>query len=284
MDAHLRGFLVGLLGVVVINAPATALSQTENQVRLAFRYIRNDDIPRNGSSALEWIYIRRNKLSDAMLEEVYRTDRQARDAIMSALFDVRGFDPDPKFCRLVVSRLSEQDNYVKGGDLGVAVHWKAWAFVNRHYGKFKPLLLENLHKTKDMWYIWATIYLLHYRGEIEKELPNLPANVWEMAGKSLGGDKVDWNASQAVRTYLIIGRPSLRYLEALKDSRDAQTRDYVLATIDAIGGSKRAYGYLGSQLALSRDLFEMDEREPEWMADEVDKWDPENPLPRKRYR
>lgn len=133
--------------------PGRAFGQTDEQIRLAFRNIRSDDIPYNAATAAEWIYVHRNKLKNAMLDEVYRTDRQGRDVLLNALFVVDNFEPDEKFRQLTMSRLHEEDNYISYASLGFGAHWNAWPFLDRHYDAFRPLVLENLQTSKNMWYV-----------------------------------------------------------------------------------------------------------------------------------
>ncbi len=249
-----------------------ASAQTEEQVRLAFRNIRSDDIPHNASIASAWIYRHRNQLTRELLDELYRTDRQGREAILHALMDTKSFQPDARFCRTLVSRLNEEDNLVPNRDLRLYVHWLAWRHIDKHYELYKPLLLENLQTTNDMWCIWATVSLLHKHSELTGIIPSFSPHVWDTAANSLRSDRIVGNAGQAVRFYLIIGKTSLPYLQPLTKSSEAQTRNFASATIDAMGGSRRAYGYLGTQIAIDRDIFPGGTGSPEWMYDEVQKW------------
>lgn len=97
--------------------------------------------------------------------------------------------------------------------------------------------------------------LLHKHHDLGVDAANIPAHAWALAAKSLENDNIPYNAGQAVRFYLIIDQPSLPHLQEQKRASDAQARDYASAVIDAMGGNQSAYGYLGSQLLLSVDLF-----------------------------
>lgn len=269
------------LSAVIIAVPLAASAQSEAQVRLAFQNIRSDDIPRNATTACAWLYANRDNLTNQLLDELYRTDRQGRDVILAALMATKSFQPDARFCQLLVSRLTEQDKFVHASDLGFEVHWLEWSFIDKHYDQFKPLVIDSFQATDDMWFIWGTISLLQKRGELAATLPGFSPHVWDTMGKSLKDDDIPFNASQAVRSYFIIGKDSLPHLQPLLNSGDAQQHDLAAATIDAMGGSHRAYGYLGAILNIDANVFTGGLRPPDWMGEEVERWNPHSiPVPR----
>ena len=262
--------------------PSRVAGQTPEQVRLAFRNIRSDDIPSNANIASGWLFAHRDQLTRELVDELYRTDRQGRDVILSTLMLTDSFHPDDRFCRTLVSRLNEEDKYVPNASLNHKTHWQAWRYFNTHYDQFKDLLLENLQTTEDMWCIWGTVCLLEKRGELADTVPRFSPHVWDTIGRSLQADNISYNAGQAIRVYLIIGKDSLPHLAPLAKSSEPQTRDYASATIDAMNGSRRAYGYLGSQVRLDLDLFPGRPHAADWLSAELDKWDPHSRV-RQRY-
>jgi hypothetical protein len=264
-------------------APRYAFADVAEQTRIAFRNIRADDIPRNAVTAADWIIQNRDQLVPELQDELYRTDRQGRDVILFALMEAKSFQPDARFCRTLVSRLNDEDHYVKNQDVLLWTHWHAWKYIDQHYDLFRALVLENLQTSNDMWCIWGTICLLQKHGELTAEVSKFSPHVWETVAKSLRSDDVEGNAGQAIRFYLIIGKPSLPHLEPLAKSDEEQTRDFAAATIDAMKGSRRAYGYLASQVMIDRDVFKREVGPPDWLSDEVGKWNPGSD-PRQRYR
>jgi hypothetical protein len=263
--------------------PFESSAQSDAQVRLAFQNIRSDDIPGNAVTACAWLYANRNQLTGQLLDELYRTDRQGRDAILIALLATKSFQPDARFCQTVVSRLKEQDKFVHWNDLGIKAHWDAWRFIDAHYDLFKPLIMENFQATDDMWFIWGTISLLQKHGELAAALPTFSPRVWDTMARSLKNDDIDFNAGQAVRSYLIIGKDSLPHLKPLLQSADPQAHDLASATIDAMGGSRRAYGYLAVIVDIDRNIFTGGPQPPDWMDQEVTKWNPFS-VPPPRYQ
>jgi hypothetical protein len=250
---------------------ACGWGQTEKQIRMAFRSIRDDDIPRNGTHAAEWIIANRKALKGALLDELDRTDVQGRGAIMTAVMMNPEYQPDLRFMKRVIA-------YTNGGvsdELG-NVYSVAWRFFDRHYEMARPLLVENLNTTTYMRCILDTTLLFMKRHQFEKELDNYGPHVWQVAGDSLKDDKIGGNAGQAIEFYLMLGHMVEPRLKVLATSKEAQTHDYATAMLDAMKGSRRAYGYLASQTKFG-------EGGPEWVSDELDKWDPHSE-PRKRYR
>jgi hypothetical protein len=279
--SHTRHFICLLACAAFL--PTYAFADLAEQTRIAFRNIRSDDIPRNAVTAADWIIQNRNQLVPELQDELYRTDRQGRDVILYALMATKSFEPDARFCRTLVSRLNDEDRHVRNGDLLLFAHWRAWKFIDSHYQLFRPLILENLQTTDDMWCIWGTICLLQKRQQLIAELPHFSPHLWETVATNLRADAVGGNAGQAVRFYLIIGKPSLPHLEPLAKSDEEQTRDLAAATIDAMNGSRRAYGFLASQISIDRDVFGRGVDSPEWLSDEIGKWHTYSER-RERYR
>ncbi len=252
--------------------PAAAVDH--DQLLLAFRNVRSDDVPGNAEAACAWLYAHRSEITPELLDELYRTDRQGRDAIFFALIRTKDFQPDARFCQMLVSRLNEEDRYVKNSDLGIGgLHWVAWIYIDRHYDLFKPLLLDNLQTTTDMFAIWGTVTLFQKHGDLAEMLPKFDQHVWDTAAVSLRADDIEGNAAQAVRFYFLVGTPALPHLQPITTSGESQSSNLASAIVDAMGGSRRAYGYLNSQVVISRDLVGPSPgQEPDWLDEETRKW------------
>jgi len=246
-----------------------------DQLAAAFQNIRSDDVPHNAETACAFLYAHRNELTPEFLDELYRTDRQGRDVILYALMRTKSYAPDARFCQTLVSRLNEENRYVGNSDVGIrlGVHWIAWTYMDRRYDLFKPLLLANLQTTTDMFAIWGTVTLLQKHGDLTAELPKFNQQIWDTAANNLKTDNIEGNAGQAVRFYFLIGPDALPHLRPLTTSQDPQARDLATATIDAIGGSKEAYGFLEAAVFIERNLFtgELNQKPP-WLEENIKKW------------
>jgi hypothetical protein len=270
---HLR-LLAGMAAAFGAGLPISA-AVPPDQLASAFQNIRSDDIPHNAETACAFLYAHRDELTPEFLDELYRTDRQGRDVILYALMRTKSYTPDARFCQTLVSRLNEENRNVGNHDLGIrlGVHWLAWTYMDRRYDLFKPLLLANLQTTSDMFSIWGTVTLLQKHGDLPAELPKFSQRVWDTAADSLKNDTIEGNAGQAVRFYLLIGPDALPHLRPLTTSQDSQARDLASATIDAIGGSKEAYGFLESTVFIDRDLFTGELKDdPKWLEENIKKW------------
>lgn len=278
-----RPLLVTLL--ILVNIASSFAADLDRQLSIAFRHIRNDGIPHNAKVVSAWIYSNRQHITRELLDELYKTDRQGRDVILFALMETEGFRPDDRFRRTLVARLNDEDHVVGNHDLDLRVHWRAFRYINVNYASFRQLLLDNLHRTDDMWCIWGTISLLDRHNDLEKEFPKFGKHTWEVISLSLRDDDISYNAGQAVRVFLIIGQPTLPILKELAKSKEEQTGDYASAMIDAMNGSQRAYGYLASQVGIEMDILRRPIPSPDWLKDEAEKWHDHDYGPkRKRYR
>jgi hypothetical protein len=180
------------------------------------------------------------------------------------------FKPDQRFLKRVIGYLNGEED-----ELG-NVYGAAWSFFDRNYNEVRPLLIENLNTTGSMRCILDTTIYLFKRRQFDKEFANYSPHVWQIAAESLKDDDKAGNAGEAISFYLTIGRPAEARLKELATSKEPQTNDYARAMLDALGGSRRAYGYLASQVQIGEG--------PAWLSAELDRWDPHGGGPRKRYR
>ena len=96
---------------------SSLIAQTPAEVRSAFKNLRSDHIKHNCGHAMAWLFAHRDALRDQMLQELYVTDPQGRDALLFVLFNTESFVPDDRFRRLVIDRLTREDNDVRNGDI-----------------------------------------------------------------------------------------------------------------------------------------------------------------------
>ena len=251
---------------------------TPDEVRRAFADIRDDNIPHNCEHATEWLLKYREDVKDQLLAELYRTDRQGRDAILHVLFNTPSFQPDERFIRFLFTRMAEQNRYVKSNmifkDTSGALrwsgaHWEGWRFINDHYELFEPYLKEEIGKTDSVFVMWASAWLAKWRGSFDNYAPLFTPAVLQKAALNLRNDNISYNASQAVRLFLLLGDQSLPTLRDAETSGDAQGRMLAKATIEALAGKRKAFGYLVSKLDITEVLVGERVQEPEWLYDAV---------------
>jgi hypothetical protein len=239
------------------------------------------------------------------VNELYRTDRQGRDAILHILFNTKSFIPDIRFKQFVLARLPEQDSRVrnydilygapeifksgaafqeaneKGQDWGmVQAHWEAWKYIDANFSDFDGLLTDNLARTTSAFVLWGTTWLFDRHGVLKKKLAYYTPQVLSRAADHLKNDHEKYNATHAIRTFLMLNRYSLPTLTKAARSNDAQQRCLAQALIDAISsrGNRNAFGFLNSYGAIYFSLIGEEDREPEWMSEATQKYlDQETP-------
>jgi hypothetical protein len=262
--------ILGLIHAELLAAPAP------EEVRRAFADVRNDDVKHNCSNAAEWLLKYREELKDDLLAELYRTDRQGRDAILHVLFNTDSFQPDERFIRFVFARMSEGDRYVKSGMIfkdplerlpWSGSHWEAWRYIDEHFPLFDPYVKEEIARSEDPFFLWAAAWLAKHRGIFAEYGPLFTTEVLRRAAASLKKDDVEFNASRAVRLFLILGDQSLPALREVVGSADPQAKMLARATIDALGGKRKAFGFLVSKLDLTQVLFGPGVDEPAWVSE-----------------
>jgi len=261
----------------VITSPVLA-APTSEEIRRAFIDIRDDNIPHNCEHATEWLLKYRDEIIDQLVAELYRSDRQGRDAILHVLFNAPSFQPDERFVRFMFTRMNEENRYVKSNMIfkdtsgrvrWSGAHWEAWRFINDHFDLFEPYVKEEVSKTDSALVLWSAAWLAKWRGFFDNYAPLYTPEVLRKAALHLRNDKISYNASQAVRLFLLLGDQSLPTLREAQASGDQQTKMLAKATIDALAGKRKAFGYLVSKLDITEVLFGERVNEPEWLYDAV---------------
>jgi hypothetical protein len=247
-----------------------------DEIRRAFADIRDDKIKHNCEHATEWLLKCREEIKDDLLAELYRTDYQGRDAIFHVLFNTVSFQPDERFIRFLMARMPEANHHVASdtifkdqtGRLPVSgAAWEAWFFINDHYAQFEPYLKEEVGKTDSPFFLWAAAWLAKTRGVMAEYAPLYTPEVLSKIAVNLKDDGEDSNASQTVRLYLLLGDQSVPALQEISRSGDSQAANLAKATLDALKGKRRAFGYLNAKLYLSTVLFGSKVNEPDWLGE-----------------
>jgi len=260
----------GLIQTTMLAAPPP------EELRRAFADIRSDEVPHNCEHATEWLLKYREELKEDLLAELYRTDRQARDAILHVLFNTESFQPDERFVRFLFARMAEEDRYVKSNMIfkdpldrlaWSGAHWEAWRFADDHFQLFEPYVKAEIGTTESTFVLWAAAWIAKRRGILSDYAPLFTPEVLRRAAANLKQDQVRYNASRSVRLFLLLGDQSLPALREISTAGDAQAAMLAKATIDALGGKRKAFGYLVAKVDITQVLFGPPVREPAWISE-----------------
>jgi hypothetical protein len=236
-----------------------ARAQSPADVRQAFIDLHDDKVPRNCMHATDWLLKYREQLKDDLLDELYKTDWQGRDAIFEVLESTPSFVPDERFLRLFVTTLPEREN-----------EQHTWQFINDHFDQFDPLLKEQVSKMSnrphEMYSLWATAWLAKKRGVFDQYVPLFTPTILAEVVKNLKDDQVGYNASQAIRLFLLLSDQSLPTLREATKSSDNQAASLARATIDALSGKRNAFGFLASKTSLDFTPFGPRPVSPDWLS------------------
>lgn len=277
-------------GIAVVAAcvlTKVSYAQASEEVREAFINLHDDNKKLNCGTAVEWLYPRREQLKDDLVDELYRTDPQGAKAIMFLLLNTRSFKPDERFINTVMTNLGRSARSYVGSRMlfdrpppSSGAIQTIWEYVDAHFDVFEPLLTQQVSITSDPWILWAIAWEFKSRGTLEQKIDLYTPEVMKKAAASLADDDVSYNASQAIRLFLILGDRSAPILKEAAKSHDTQARSFALATLDALKGNHRAFGYLNANVDLTHPLVSLpgakDYRrttsEPEWLRDETERY------------
>jgi hypothetical protein len=258
-------------------------AQTPAEVRSAFKNLRSDHIKHNCGHAMAWLYAHREALKNQMLQELYVTDPQGRDALLLVLLNTESFVPDDRFRRLVIGRLTKEDTEVGNGDIedfteglpiaqyrgkGLSAHWTAWNYIDHHFSEFEPLLQELISRGASMFAVWGSTWLLAKHHELNKNFSLFSQTVLERIAKNLKNDDIPYNAGQAVRVFLLLGKTGIPTLQNCARSSDNQMASLSRALIDAIlHGKHEAFGYMNAEIDINEAPTSDELKEPPWLDD-----------------
>jgi hypothetical protein len=232
----------------------------ERFIRQAFTLLRNDDVPGNGQETIKWLSGRIEQVMPLLLDELYKTDKQAQHTISHLLYDTKSFVPDERFIALVAAKFAGNED-MDAGDC---------RFVCDHFDLFEPLLEKQIAKAgrepHDMFMIWVTAWIMKKRGILDHGADAFTPAVLATAAANLRNDNKSSNAGWAVRLFLLLGDKSLPVLRDTMQSSDPQARSLAKATIDALNGSRTGFGYLQARVELSRTPFGPEVADPAWLA------------------
>ena len=165
-----------------------ARAQSPEEVRRAFVDLHDDKVPHNCEHATDWLLKNREQLKDDLVDELYKTDWQGRDAIFHLLLNTSSFVPDDRFIRFFATTLPEREN-----------EQETWQFINNHFDQFDPLLREQVSKmsnrSHEMYSLWATAWLAKKRGIFDQYAPLFTPAVLTEVAKNLKDDQQRYNAS-----------------------------------------------------------------------------------------
>lgn len=252
---------VVLLGCFAFLA-GNGFAQTPDEIRRAFIDLHDDKVPHNCEHATEWLFKHREKLQSDLLDELYKTDWQGRESLMRILLYTESFKPDDRFIHFICGSLLER--FTDRED---------WKLIDDRYAEFEPGFRQVLSRTGDpphgMFVLWCITWLAKKHGLLGEYLPLYSSALLQKAAANLKDDETTYNASQAVRFFLIIGDKGVPTLRETGRSSNAQAASLARALIDALGGSRNAFGFLGSKTGLETTPFGPSAPTPPWHGELV---------------
>jgi hypothetical protein len=269
--------------LALLSLSSSIVAQTPAEVRSAFKNLRSDHIKHNCGHATDWLFAHREALKDQMTQELYQTDRQGRDALLHVLFNTKSFVADDRFRRFVMARLPEEDTVVSNLDIvvdsapssdaahwtgTVQAHWEAWDYIDTYFKDFEPLLKDAISHSDSIFVLWGTTWMLA-KHHVLNEIHNLYTD--EIMGRivsNLKDDNIPYNAGQAVRIFLLLGKQGIPTLQHSASSSDNQMASLSRALIDAIQyGKHEAFGYISARVTINLAPVVEQRKDPPWLGE-----------------
>ena len=263
MNATLFSKFLPLMAILpILFTGETGRAQTPAEVRAAFKNLHDDKVRDNCGEAAAWLMARRDTLKGALLTEVYQTDWQGREAIVWILLKTNGFVPDERFNQAIMkpAMLTLPPEH---GSFPIGAY--PWEFIEAHYEMYEPQLLNSINPAGKVRNIWVATWFLKKHNALAKHLDLYTPEVLDQVADGMKGDTFRFNASQAVRTFLILGPAGVPTLQKASKSTDPQTSSLARATLDAMKGNRDAFGFLDSRLWLTTTPYGPSAPAPDWL-------------------
>jgi hypothetical protein len=229
--------------------------------------LRDNQVGGDRERAEKWLSERSEQLKDPLLEELYKTDWQGRNSIIRLLDGTKSFSPDERFASFLLGSLNHKNRNAEF--LHQEIMNADCEFISDHFELFNARLKEMVGKTTsvpdDMLKLWIIIWLAKKHGVYDQYAPLITSSVLSVAATNLKDDKVAHNASEAVRFFLLIADQGLPTLEQVAKSSDRQAANLAKATIGALHGERKAFGFLATRVDVSETAFGPEVDAPDWI-------------------
>lgn len=236
-------------------------------LRVLMGTLRDNQVGGDLARAFKWLSERSEQFKDALVQEVYETDWQGRDSIIAILNKTNSFSPDDRFVTFLLASLNHKNR--NSEFLHQQIMNADCEFISDHFQLFDVRLKEIVGKTgsapDDMLRLWIVVWLAKKHGVYDQYAPLITSSVLSRAAANLKDDKVAHNASEAVRFFLLIGDDGLPTLEQVAKSSDRQAANLARATIGALRGDRKAFGFLATRVDISETAFGPEVDTPNWV-------------------
>lgn len=236
-------------------------------VRVLMGTLRDNKVGWDSQRAERWLSQRTDQFKDNMLDELHKTDWQGRNSIIGLLNTANSFVPDEAFVSFLLNSINHKNRNAEF--LHQNLMDADCRFISDHFELFDARLKELVGKTTtapdDMLKLWIIIWLAKKHGVYDQYEPLITPAVLSAAASNLRDDKVAHNASEAVRFFLLIGDKGISAMEQVAKGSDRQAASLAKATIDALHGERKAFGFLVTRVDISEAAFGSEVATPDWV-------------------
>ena len=235
-------FLIGLF--LILTLPALAGDAPGNQLRRKIRDLHDDSVEDNCRKAMEFLtkHASEPKVQAALLEEYYKTtDPQAKEECMVLLSRARGFQPDEKFIREVLTRMH---HYGKPEALssGEPAGNTGALLVAANATRFKELIASELAdgfqaKDNTLWMQYAIIRALAKAHILDDYADRFSPAYLKRLAENLQDDTTSLNARVAASAFIFLGKHGASALRDVPQSANLQGRQLALLLLSYVTGS-----------------------------------------------
>lgn len=149
-------FIFSCIQIAVVRAEQNIAIPED--VRKALDNLKNDDLKMNCVEATKYLYERREKIVDILVNSLPDLDWQGQDVVLKMLTETESYSPDESVIKLMLERIKDErsPNIRDSHDI---YHYDYIPYIGKYAPKFKDVLKFYI-KTGNVRQLWAVTHIL----------------------------------------------------------------------------------------------------------------------------
>jgi hypothetical protein len=222
-----------------------AAKPTPETITAAIAALGKDKVSWNFAIAFNYLMKNRQAALPFLIAALPNKDGQREHGILRVLVGEPSFQPTRDqldlFYTHIVSRVWQDDDYLIGQPTK-SLRYDFIPYLVEQANAYKPALSSHLN-SEDAFTMWVTTFILSQANVLDEFRQQIETKTLARLAENLRNDKRSYNATYAVRTFLILGAQGVPILKKSSTSRDVQEREL----------SKRLLAYMQTRDALILD-------------------------------
>ncbi|MBF0478283.1 MAG: hypothetical protein HQL26_02260 [Candidatus Omnitrophica bacterium] len=199
--------------------------------------LKDDNLQLNCTEAALYLYDRREKIVDILINVLPKLDWQGQDVILKILTETETYSPNEYIIKLMLERIKDErsPNIRNAHDI---YHYDYIPYIRKYAKQFKDELRTYI-KIGNIRQLWVVTHILVKENIFDEISDAYSPKLMNFVIKNLRDDNIDMNASYSARICFLIGKNSLPYLKQEVKDGDAQSKEIAKTLVRYISENRR---------------------------------------------